>query len=97
MSGYEVVFADSAAFTATMFGETGGPVQLQVKCEDGKKPIGGGHEMLNETSYGLNVVASAPYEEAGETGWRVVVKNKFAPMISGARVRVFAVCAQMAQ
>lgn len=95
VSGYEVVRADSEPFSLAMANP---PVLLQVACSAGKSPVGGGFEMLNETTFGLSVVSSAPYDDgAGEAGWHVVIKNRFSPAITGARVRVFAVCAQVAQ
>lgn len=94
VSGYEVEAADTVPFDA---GRSTEVPPIQVACEAGKKPIGGGYQMLNAASNGLNVVSSMPVNEEGFVGWRVVVRNQFSPLIFGARVRVFAVCATMAQ
>lgn len=94
VSGYEVEVADTVPFDA---GRSTDVPPIQVACEAGKKPIGGGHQALNPAANGLNVVASLPVVADDFVGWRVVVRNQFSPLVFGARVRVFAVCATMAQ
>lgn len=95
MSGYSIKFADTLPF------DTGRNVVLppiEIACDAGKVPVSGGHEMLNPEARKLVVMKSLPVNDGTFSGWRLVVENAFAAsMVNDAVVRVFVVCAQMAQ
>jgi hypothetical protein len=95
VSGYEVVIGDTPLFNAGRNVDIG---EFQLNCPSGKVAISGGHQMLNTAAHGLTVMTSAPYNAAGISGWRLDVENVHSPIaLMQARVRIFVVCATMAQ
>ena len=95
VSGYQIKAADTALFNA---GRNVDLPQIVIPCDAGKVPVAGGHEMLTESAHKLSVLTSVPVDDDDFKGWRLIVKNSHAPsVVVGAQVRIFVVCAQMAQ
>ena len=62
-----------------------------VLCPAGKRPVGGGYELLNGGGPRLNAIASHPYANGPTVGWRVQLRNNNADVIT-TTVRVHVIC-----
>lgn len=72
--------------------------EFELRCPLGKLALAGGHQMLTPAAHGLTIMTSAPYNAATVSGWRLDVENVHSPsVLMGAMVRMFVVCAGMAQ
>jgi hypothetical protein len=96
VSGYQIKSLDTVPFNA---GRNAVLPLIKIACDAGKVPIAGGHEMLNdEAQRKLSVLASAPLTEGDSKGWQLNVMNAYAGSVAmQAQVRIYVVCAQMAQ
>lgn len=96
VSGYEFLSALSDLFDVGR-GLDNSEVVLTLACSAGKVPVGGGYEAANAAANGLIVVTSAPSNDTSLAGWRVVVRNPYSGFVMNARLRLYVMCAQMAQ
>ena len=88
VSGYEKVVADSGPFSI-------GPSissWIVAACPAGKKPVGGGYELIGTSAQQLSVTMSAPHEN-GAIGWRVNFRNGTATNLNSVQVKAHVVCA----
>ena len=84
VSGWEV---RSAAGTVFSLGVATSSLAQEVTCSSGKVPLAGGYELMG-TAAQMTVTTSVPTAN----GWRVQVRNNTSSFLSGAQVRVWAVC-----
>jgi len=89
VSAYERVVADASAL------QLGAGISsfVVVACPAGKRPIGGGHELVSISAQQLNVTMSAPYETTSVVGWRVSFRNGTTNPMSNVQVRAHVTCA----
>ena len=84
VSGWEV---RSAVGTVFSLGVATSSLAQEVTCSAGKVPLAGGYELLGTASQ-MTVTTTVPTAN----GWRVQVRNNTSFFLSGAQVRVWAVC-----
>jgi hypothetical protein len=84
VSGWEVRSAVGSVFSLGVFTSS---LAQEVTCSSGKVPLAGGYE-LQGTAVQMSVTTSVPTGN----GWRVQVRNNTSSFLSGAQVRVWAVC-----
>jgi hypothetical protein len=88
VSAYERVVTDSG----TMQMGPGVANFVIAACPTGKRPIGGGYELVSTSSQQLTVTLSAPHEN-GVSGWRVNFRNGVNTVLTGVQVRASVICA----
>jgi hypothetical protein len=60
-------------------------------CPTGKRPVGGGYELIGGTGAQLNTIASHPYDNSPTVGWRVLLRNNTGAVVT-TTVRVHVLC-----
>ena len=88
VSGYEKIVADSGPFSLG----AGISSWIVANCPAGKRPVGGGHELVGTSTQQLNVTMSAPYENGG-IGWRVNFRNGTLGAMNNLQVKAHVICA----
>jgi len=89
VSGVEKLIGDTGAL------QLGAAISssIVVACPAGKRPVGGGHELVSISSQQLNVTSSAPYDNNGVVGWRVAFRNGTTNSMANVQVKAYVICA----